>query len=88
MSVPGYELARLRFRHDRDKRERRAATAQQELLPFEGDGSFLADEQPEFHGTTVGVGRHAAAEEPLCGPCRAWMEELVAAGLAVRLEEQ
>jgi hypothetical protein len=82
------DLIRARLLHEREVAQRRASEPRQEPLPFDGDGSFLADETPEFHGTTVGVSRHAAAGEKLCAPCRDWMETLVDAGLAVRLDEQ
>jgi hypothetical protein len=78
----------LRLLHDRDVAQRRASEPRQEPLPFDGDGSFLADETPNFHGTSVGVSRHAAAGEDLCGPCRDWMETLVEADFAVRLDQQ
>lgn len=70
----GLERARV----DRDRAQARV-DARALVLPF-GDG-FLDDDHPEFHGSTVGVSRHATAAEPLCTACRAWIAELDAAGM-------
>jgi hypothetical protein len=75
-------LFALRLQHEQEQRELRATTSRQEPLPFDGDGSYLADATPQFHGSTVGVYRHTEAGEPLCGPCAAWVTELTDAGYA------
>lgn len=46
------------------------------------------DGQPEFHGTQVGVSRHARAGEPLCGKCQDWMQVVVNAGFARSLNNE
>lgn len=63
-------------------RERARADVRAELLPF-GDG-YLDDDRPDWHGTNVGLQRHADAGEPFCPPCAALVDELVAAGLVQR----
>jgi hypothetical protein len=77
-------LQRARVRADLD-RERARAEARAELLPF-GDG-YLDDDRPDFHGTNVGLQRHADAGEPFCPPCSALLDELLVAGLARRVED-
>jgi hypothetical protein len=75
-------LFALRLQYEQEQRELLATTPQQEPLPFDGDGSYLADATPQFHGSTVGVYRHTEAGEPLCAPCGAWVTELTDAGYA------
>lgn len=75
-------LTRLRLEQERAA----AALPVQQPLPF---GDRFLDDQGRFvqaHGTTVGLNRHADASEGLCGPCQAFMDELIAAGFARRLE--
>lgn len=67
------------------EREREAARTAAPPLPF-GDGLF-DDPTPEFHGTSVGLARHADASQDPCVLCHAWMDELIAAGFAVRLDD-
>lgn len=79
------ELIRLRLLAEYERRATKAAEPAQ--LPLDLGNSLYTDETPEFHGTQVGVSRHAAAGEELCQPCDTFMQEMVAAGFAVRLEE-
>lgn len=79
-------LYRLRLEHDRRQAAERASQPAQEPLPF-GD-HFLDDEGHYLlaHGTRVGLNRHADNDEDLCPPCQAFMNELIAAGYAKRLD--
>lgn len=73
------ELAKARRDAERERVDARA-----QLLPF-GDG-YLDDDRPDWHGTNVGLQRHTDAGEGLCPPCRELVDELIAAGLARRLD--
>lgn len=67
---------------ERHQRERQRADAEPPRLPF-GDGwcDEVAAMVP-FHGTSVGLRRHAAAGQPPCAACEAWLAELIDADLA------
>lgn len=41
----------------------------------------------EFHGTSVGLGRHIGAGEPFCRRCQAFVDELAASGFVAPLDE-
>lgn len=82
--MPDTGLQRARLVAELD-RERARAEARAELLPF-GDG-YLDDDRPDFHGTNVGLQRHTDAGEPFCPPCTALLDELLAAGLARRVDD-
>lgn len=60
--------------------DRTRADIRAEFLPF-GDG-YLDDDRPDFHGTNVGLQRHADAAQPPCPPCAGLLDELLVAGLA------
>lgn len=80
------DLIALRVLAERERAAERAARPRQLLLPF-GDGLY-DDETPQFHGTNVGLARHADKGERLCQLCQGLMDELLAADLAVRLDVQ
>lgn len=84
--VTAFSADWLRIELDYRAGAERASRPEQQPLPF-GDG-FL-DDQGRFvlaHGTTVGLGRHAAGGEDLCSACQVFMDELIAAGFARRLD--
>ncbi|WP_367139459.1 hypothetical protein [Saccharothrix sp. HUAS TT1] len=75
-----FALDRLLWNHRWDREAAREFG--QGLLPFDGADGHLADPEPEFHGTSVGLRRHVEAGQDLCSPCRAWFDELAAGGYA------
>ncbi|GLY54877.1 hypothetical protein [Lentzea sp. NBRC 102530] len=74
-------LVRLQVTHEHERDAARAQAPIQEALPF-GDGWLDgADEEVEFHGSSVGLRLHAIADEPPCPACAEFLEELAAADM-------
>lgn len=84
---PDRLLNRLRIEHDQQVEARRAGKPYQEPLPFEDGFLDGPEEAIEYHGTSVGLRLHVEAEEPPCGPCAAFLDELVDADMAQPVKE-